>query len=231
MEIRVDARATLNAFENMFRDQLPFATSLALNRTAKVVQEALRAHLSEAFMIRRSWVLQGITIPKFSDKHDSPMMVRIELDPSRAFLAKFEAGGVKRGSPVMPIAIPSTALRPNFGYVPPLALYPKNLRLDTRRGITGRLGKHEHITARGVTQLKGKDRTFVLDQTMFGVAVSGVYQRFGPGKHDVRLLWSYKEHIPIPARLHFVATALATVQDQWPQQYEAAFLQAVRTAK
>lgn len=231
MQIRVDGHASQTFLENLFADQIPFATSLALNRTAKAVQDMIRQSIGEHFTIRREWVLQGIKIPKFSDKRDNPMMVSVELDRSRAFLAKFEPGGVKAGSPMMPIAIPSTFLRPNFGYVPPLALYPKNLRLDTRRGVTGTLARHEHVTSRGVMQLKGKERTFVLDQTMIGVAVAGVYQRFGPGRHDIRLLWTYRDHIPIPARLHFEATALETVRAVWPQAYEAAFLQAVRTAR
>jgi hypothetical protein len=230
-EIRVDGRATMSALENLFRDQLPFATSLALNRTAKIVQEALRAHLAEVFTIRRPWVLQGITIPRFSDKHDSPMMVSVELDPKRAFLAKFEAGGVKQGSPILPIAIPSTALRPSFSDMPPLAFYPKNLRLSPRRDVVGVLPALKHTTRRGVVQTQGKDRTFVLDQTMFGIRVAGVYQRIGPGRHDIRLLWTYKDRIPIPARLQFEATAVATVQAVWPEQYEAAFQQAVRTAR
>jgi len=115
--------------------------------------------------------------------------------------------------------------------VPPLAFYPKNLRLLPRRDVVGVLPAHHRITKRGVDQLQGKDRTFVLDQTMFGVRVAGVYQRVGPGPHDIRLLWTYKDRIPIPARLQFEATAVATVQATWPREYEAAFLQAVRTAR
>ncbi len=231
MEIRVDGRATISALENLFRDQLPFATSLALNRTAKAVRAAIQESLERNFTIRRPWVLQGIVIPRFSDKHDSPMMVSIELDPSRAFLAKFEEGGVRAGTPELPIAIPSTWLRPAFADLVPRSMYPKALRLMARRDVTGILPAHRHVTKRGVTQLQGKDRTFVLDQTMFGVRVAGVYQRTGPGKHDVRLLWSFKDRIPVAARLRFHATALEAVQATWAQNYEAAFLLAVRTAR
>ncbi len=231
MEIRVQSRAAETWLERLFADQLPFATSLALNRTAKAAQDALRAHLQQHFTIRRPWVLQGIVIPRFSDKHDQPMRVSVQLDPARAFLAKFEAGGLKSGSPELPIAIPSTALRPAFTDVPPLALYPKNLRLLPRRDVTGILAAHTHISRRGVVQVQGKQRTFILDQTMFGVSVAGVYQRIGPGPHDIRLLWTYKDRIRIPARLHFGDVVAATVQSTWPSAYAAAFQQAVRTAR
>lgn len=231
MEIRVDGRDAQSWFGSMFREQLPFAQSLAMNRTGKAVQDAIRLGIGTRFTVRRAWVLDGIQITHFSDKHDSPMRVTIELDPARGFLAKFEAGGVKSGSAAVPIAIPSTALRPNLAYVPPLQLYPKNLRLIPRRGVTGIVPAKHHLTARGVDQIKGKERTFVLDQTMFGVRVTGVYQRTGPGPHDIRLLWTYKDRIPIPARLRFEATALDTVMTAWPSIYAEAFRQAVRTAK
>ncbi len=231
MEIRVDGRATQGWLERLFRDQIPFATSLAINRQATAVRDAIRVHLQEAFTIRRPWVVQGVQVTHVSDKHDVPIYATVAIDPQRAFLAKFEAGGAKAGSPELPIAIPSAALRPSSTDVPPLALYPKNLRLMPRRDVTGILAATRHITRRGVEQLQGKQRTFVLDQTMFGVSVAGVYQRIGPGPHDIRLLWTYKQRIPIPARLRFSATALETMQQTWPAIYEAAFQQAVRTAR
>lgn len=231
MEIRVDGHATQTWLEQIFRDQLPFATSLAVNRTATVVRDAIRAHLQDAFTIRRPWVVQGIQVTHISDKHDNPISATVSIDPQRAFLAKFEAGGTKSGSLEIPIAIPSAALRPSFTDIPPLALYPKNLRLLARHDVTGTLAATRRITKRGVVQIQGKQRTFVLDQTMFGVSVAGVYQRVGPGPHDIRLLWSYKQRIPIPARLQFSATALAAVEANWGKLYEAAFQQAVRTAR
>lgn len=228
----VDPKPASQWLAGLFREQIPFATSLALNQTAKDVQAAERAHLTDAFTIRRPWVTQGVTIPKFSDKHDAVMSVTVQVDPTRSFLGKFEAGGAKYGSPDEPIAIPSVNVRPALVDLPPLSLYPKNLRLQPRHGVTGILAAQRHVTKRGVVQLQGKQRTFVLDAaTMFGVRVSGVYQRTGPGKHDIRLLWTYKPRIPIPARLAFVPTAERTIIESWGPRFEAAFRRAVATAK
>jgi hypothetical protein len=230
--IRVDGQPTQNWIEQAFRDQLPFATSLAVNQTAKAVQQAIRAHIAAAFTIRRPWVLQGVVIPRFSDKRDNPIQATVAIDPARRFLRKFEAGGTKVGSATEPIAIPGRAIRPAFPDLPALDLYPKNLRLVSRHGVTGILPAKSHVTRRGVTQIQGKQRTFVLDgATMYGVRVSGIYQRFGPGRHDFRLLWTYKRQIPIPARLLFEATAAATVQQVWPELFRAAYDRAIRTAR
>lgn len=104
--------------------------------------------------VRRPWVTQGITIPRFSDKHDQPLKVTIALDVTRAFLAKFEGGGAKTETAAGPIAIPSTVLRPSVTSLPPLSLYPKNLGLAARRGVTGIINPHGHVTRRGVVQLQ-----------------------------------------------------------------------------
>lgn len=228
---RVDPTPAKEWLAGLFANQLPFATSLALNETAKDAQNAIRAGLKERFTIRRAWVEQGITIPRFSDKMDRPMSVTIQVDPERSFLAKFEGGGVKYGSEAQPIAIPAPAIRPAFVDLPPLALYPKNLGLVARKDVTGIKPPRAHITKRGVLEIQGKRRTFVLTTDMFGVNVPGVYQRTGPGKHDFQLLWAYKPQIPIPAKLDFVETAQATVDAKWGPRFNAAFDRAVRTAK
>ena len=228
---RVDPKPASDWLAGLFANQIPFATSLALNQTAKDAQDAIRTKVRKTFTIRREWVVQGITIPKFSDKNDRPMSVTIQVDPERSFLAKFEAGGVKYGSDEQPIAIPSRAIRPNFVNLAPLALYPKNLGLVARHDVTGMKPVKGKITKRGVLELQGKKRTFVLTTDMFGVQVPGVYQRTGPGKHDFRLLWAYKPQIPIPQELGFVETAQQTINAQWGPRFNAAFDRAVRTAK
>lgn len=228
---RVDPSPAKEFLAGLFRNQIPFATSLALNQTAKDAQDAIKTRLRNVFTIRRAWVAQGITIPKFSDKNDSPMSVTIQLDPERSFLAKFEGGGTKYGTDEQPIAIPSTAIRPAFVDLPPLALYPKNLGLVARQDVAGKTAVRGKITKRGVLEIQGKRRTFVLTTDMFGVNVPGVYQRTGPGKHDFQLLWAYKPQIPIPQELSFVETAKETVDAQWGPRFNAAFDRAVKTAK
>jgi len=228
---RVDPTPANQWLAGLFRNQLPFATSVAVNQVAKDAQDAIRQRLKSRFIIRKDWVTQGITIPRFSDKADSPISVTVQIDPQRAFLAKFEEGGTKVGSDAQPIAIPAQSIRPAVVDLPPLALYPKNLGLVARHDVTGVKQPKGRITKHDVLQLQGKRRTFVLTTDMFGVQVPGVYQRTGPGKHDFQLLWSYKPQIPIPQRLEFVKTAAATVAQQWGVRFNAAFDRAVRTAK
>jgi len=232
--IRVDTSEAEAFLDGLYRDQIPFAASLALNRTAKDVQQAEQGELAANFILRQpAFILQSVRIPKFSNKNDSPMEVVIEIGEKGAFLRKFQAPGVKQAlDPAMPIAIPSTNIRPNISDLVPLGLYPKNLRLVPRRGVTGIIGPKRHITSRGVVQLKGKQRTFVLDPAEHrGVKVWGVYQRYGPGPQDVRLLWTLKSRIPIPKRLDFVPVGERVVRERWPIRWAEAFAQAIRSAR
>jgi hypothetical protein len=50
------------------RDQLPFATALALTRTAQAAQERVRNELPSHFTIRNSWVSKGILIERAEKK-------------------------------------------------------------------------------------------------------------------------------------------------------------------
>src|ERR1043166_2368800 len=139
---------------------------------------------------------------------------------------------MKTGTAGQPVAV-STIIQRGSPTLPARYLYPKNLGLQVRRGVTGNLLAH-HGGKRGVqlkTQLQGAQRTFVLTRNMYGVSVPGIYQRFGPGKHDFRLLWVYKDSVPIPASLRFASTARETVNAVWAQRFNEAWAYAIRTAK
>jgi hypothetical protein len=234
MKILADTQDAERFLDGLHRDQVPFAASLGLNQTAKDVQAAERVALQGSFILREPrFLLQSIRIPRFSNKNDPQLEVTVEIGPKASFLLKFQTGGEKVAlDRALPIAIPSPALRPSPGAVVPRALYPKALRLVPRRDIKGVLPAQRHVTRRGVEQLKGKRRTFVLDPTIhFGVKTWGVYQRTGPGRGDIRLLWIYKQRIRIPQRFDFVPIGQRTAAARWPENFAQSFARAVRTAK
>jgi hypothetical protein len=245
------------ALDTVRRDQLPFAISLAVNRSAIAGQQAERAHILQAFTVRRNpgtpqrpgAVLRTVKIEKydFANKRN-PTAFRISIDATRTksggrrdYLAKFEEGGEKTAADdmVAPIAIPSKALRPNFRDLVAAKFYPQNLRLTPKRVGGGEiLPARQKVTARGVVQWKGKLRTFVLDPRFHGEARGGegeptwgVYQRTGPGKRDIQLLWTYKHGIPIPRRLEFKATIADAVTSSFVLNFSNAYARAIATAR
>lgn len=232
--ISVDATPALNYLASTVR-QLPFATANALNQTAKDVQAAIQKSIAAKFTLRQPrWLLQGVKIEQFVKKSSAQFAITVKLDASRQLLAKFEEGGEKTaGDPNRPIAIPSGNVRPNFQLLPPRGLYPAALGLTPYRQIAGGFKLHgaRHVTAHGVVQLKGKQRTFVLTKQMFGVRTGGVYQRIGPGKDDVRLLWTYVSREPIPARPFFYDAGRKAIAENWPKNFNAAWSRALATAR
>lgn len=233
IQIKCDIERFKGLFTDILERQVPFATSLAINMLAKDIVGAGNGSIRENFVVRKPWVEDAFWMSQASDKNQDPITARISMKRDHGLLNKFEEGGTKNAfSHDQPVAIPTTALRPGFSGSAPLELYPKNLRLMTRRTASGTLGPKGRAMRNGMLQIQGKLRTFVIDPaTMPGASKWGVYQRIGPGRHDIRKIWTYKSSIPIPRRLHFVETAQRTAEALWERRFEEAWARAVATAR
>lgn len=85
--------------------QLPFAVSQAMNRTAIEVQQAVKAAMPRRFTLRSNWVVQGIRV-EFSNKRKLEAVVY-----SRdKFMTLQEYGGTKKPFGNY-LAIPTTLVR------------------------------------------------------------------------------------------------------------------------
>jgi len=233
IQIKCDIEKIKGVFTDALERQIPFALSLAINNLAKDVIGAGDTSIGQNFVVRKAWVQDAFWMSSVSDKHQDPIKATISMKKDHALLNKFEEGGSKAArSYDEPIAIPTAAIRPGFAGSVPLELYPKNLRLMPRRTASGTLGAKGRVMRNGMAQLQGNLRTFVIDPaTMPGASKWGVWQRFGPGKHDIRRIWTYKKSIPIPRRLHFAETAQRTAEALWERRFEEAWTRAVETAR
>ena len=232
IRLHVDTSHAQAYLGGLYADQIPYATSRAVNDTAKDAQAAVRVHIEQHFILRRrAFVLGSILIPRFSTKRDDPIRCDVVIGRKAPWLPKFETGQPKVGTALEPVAIPTGNLRSAPSALVPLSMYPKNLRLVPRRSVTGVLGAQRHVTTRGVEQLKGKRRTFVLDPTLHrGVRTWGVWQRVGPKRSDIRLIWVYKHRIPTPRLLPFSQIVETTVEARFQAHFARHFAEAARTA-
>jgi hypothetical protein len=225
MRINVSSNAAevSGALRLLFLRQAPFATSLAINMTVKGLQHEQREGMRKRFNIRRSYVLQGVKISKFSTKQD--LTAHIEIDPKRNFLFKFEDGGVTkpRGSR---FAIPSEARRTKAGVVSK-AQRPKALGFK----LHGKGPKAEVH--------RGKRRTVMIRKPD---GSGGIFQRLGPrgrprrkrGQKRIgkfRLLFSFSPRARIEPTLEFEITARRVMQENFARNFEFAFNKAVRTSR
>lgn len=112
LSITVDAKAVIAAVKGVRDDQIPFATALALTRTAQDVQSEIRRQLPQRFVIRNNWVAKGIVISK-ATKRQLYAIVRSRDD----FMVRQETGGTKTGSGS--IAVPQAVRRNKRDIVTP----------------------------------------------------------------------------------------------------------------
>lgn len=240
IEIRANTRPAVDLVARASA-QLSFATSRAINQTLLDAQADIRQGIDLRFTIRsgrsRNFLHRQVLIRREDWATKQKLVGTIRADANRPegkfnLLARFEAGGPRTArNPTFPFAIPTSEIRPTFQATVPRSLYPRNLGLVPRRSIKGPYTKLKgRVTRTGVQQLVGKRRTFVLD-TRVGSTGWAVFQRFGPGKQDIRRLWTFKQAITIPPLLEFESTARATVARVWTDNFNAAFDAALRTAR
>jgi len=258
MELKVSVEgldAVQAAFEAVPK-QARYASSIAINRTLEETLEAGRREIRSVMTVR---VPDFILPPTQLPAHARAKPTRLEGTASFGYadvvpgsigarretiLRKFEYGGSKSaGDPMFPIAIPTKALRPSPSVLVPRAMYPVNLRLVPRRhagneelpglrrgkvrtlsGGTVRSKKH-----RKELQLEGIGGTFgVMDE---GGRLRWVFQRTGPGRRDVRLIWAFRQSIRIPRLLHFTELAGRVIDDRFLVNFSGAWELALRSAK
>ncbi len=198
---------------DLIREQIPFATSKAVNDIALEARTYLQLQVRGAFVIRRPWVIAKGAFPvTLSKKRDEPKRATIRLDASRDFLSKFEEGGTKQSRTGVKLAVPIEA-RPSKGAIVPKKLGVRALNLRATR------------TNDGKVQLKGEQRTFVVKtgtQTL-------ILQRKARGV--VRTLYAFKRSVPIPASLHFVDSLAAYVKGNWNEMAGSALRYALQRAR
>lgn len=203
MDIQVDGiPSTENALKLLakFSDQIPFATALALTRTAERVGEAEVEQIKERFQIRREWFKRGTRYGvNINPANKKTLQARVF---SRApWLQLQETGGTKRpGSGQEMLTMPSASIRQSSDRLIPKRIQPSKVLANPKKYKAFRIGQD-------------------------------IWQRFGPEKKDIRVLFFGKGQARIPQRLGFKDTARTTVDRVYQKEFGEALAYAIATAK
>lgn len=122
-----------------YDDQIPFATALALTRTAERVTEAEMDQLRAKFILRREWYKRGTRF----GINVSPASKRTLT--ARAFtrapwLVQQDEGGTKDAGKYEDITIPERGLRQTSDRLIPLAVKPAKVLQNMRKFRAFRIG-------------------------------------------------------------------------------------------
>lgn len=193
--------------EDLARKQVPFATALALTRTAQDVRGHLRETLGDYFVTRNKWVAGSMQMTK-ATKATLEAHAGTVYEP----MALQDEGGQKTGKDGGTVAVPVAARADETKRTTP-ATWP------------GRLAKKRDFFL----------ATFgdgVVGKASDGSGGVGIFQRIGrrAEKKHLKLWWLIEPEVHVEPRWPFEDLARATVERELVDNFWSAMEQAMATA-
>ena len=231
---------TSRLVEKMGRYQrnLAYSTAQALNDTAKEIQARVRADMRQQFKLRRaSFMERRIKIMEWANARQGKPYAVVGVDmKARLLLPIFEEGGAKKAAVGVHVAVPVTgqAARRSFEdsvskqYRFSALAFQQITRAEQGRMSWANRRRADHPKHRGHAPHAddmiwvGRHRTFMLRETT-KAAHGGVFQRVGPGRNDLREIYSFKQNPRLPKRLSFLEIARATYEQEFMESFYRRF--------
>lgn len=203
--------------------RLVYNTVEAINKTALAAQAAIRKDMEQEFVLRRTtkrdrrWLLERVKL-KFASVKKGDLYAELYLDQKpRLLLARFETGGQREPFTGGNIAVPVTETAREGGAITggvkeeltfaDLKLKPVDVEPDTRPDTV---------------QFKGLQRTFLLKSTAKH-PLGGVFQRVGPGKDDIRMIYSFHRAFQLKKLLNVFEDAKRVFEDKFRVELSIAY--------
>lgn len=223
IEITVDASKVFGMFERL-QSAAPAALALGTNRTVEEALVEAGRLISGKMTIREKRMLPPILLPRAwraTPQNPGALMALGDNEGlglrRKQVLSKFEDGGhqVAKDLARYPFMAPTSALRSSPGTVIPRSLYPRNMvGLFNSKGEFQGLSRTANTKTR-FKKLKNGDISVYKKQVgrFFVMGSSsergrwGVWERTGPGKHDIRQLWHFFQQKNVPKLLQWGETA------------------------
>ena len=227
--------SVLDRTAERYTKNLSYITAQALNDVARSAQQKIRDGLRRTMHIRRaSFIDRSVKIFAFASVQSDRPWAELGIDNKpRLLLSLFETGGLRAPFVGRNVAIPVTG-RP--ARLSPSASVRADLtfqQLAFRRGAVtaaGRSALRERRRAGNKSRKlsgdyyfwQGAQRTFILINTA-RLPYGGVFQRTGPKRTDLVLLYAFKPTVRVAAALNFISTTTATFNEQYGDAFVRRF--------
>jgi hypothetical protein len=210
IKIQIDRQDLLRNLSEQEQTQLPFAMSLALNKTATLVQNTQRELMRKNFDVKGTWFIYGVRITKEDRANRTKQYVVISVLQDRQMTQRFEDGGFKTSNTGGLLVVP---VRSVLG------------KLSRGNGLQF---KNLHLHRDG-NKVVGDKGTFMVKRPDGTISVR---QRIGKGRSaKYRTIYRLLKRTRVPALLHFVDTATKVINDNYSQIFSDAMAQAMKTRK
>ena len=203
IRIEFDLRQFHDGFTAAVQEQIPFAFSLALTQLGREAQKAVRADLSNEFILRNNWISQNIRIdPERVPKGTMQIDVGSRMNRGNNLMELEATGGTGHGKSGGELAIPTDAVRSNRFVPVPRKSKPQSVLKQGGRGFIATInGKH------------------------------GIFEREESGRYPIHMLYSLKESVKIKA-IWPLETVIGTVAAaRWQTLAAAALERALKPRK
>jgi hypothetical protein len=243
---RPDLRAFLQGVENLKSKQLPFATSMAINRSLNDAKAQVVSTMQRVFETPRPFILRGVRT-QYSSKRDLRGRIYLEDFPGkgvavdRVLLA--EVVGGERRFLKFEKALQARNLLPSGMYAVPTKYAPRDAYGNVPGNFVvqvlaylqafGEQGYKANMTrtSRGRKKLDKAGIGFFVGQPK-PTAPLGIWERrqFASGS-AVRPVFIFVKSVRYQKRLPFYEIVDETLRARFPVHFKAAFDEAMRTAR
>lgn len=202
--------------QHIFSDQLPFATSLAVNWTALDFQREQRERMHDVFTIRRKrFAERSVKIKPFATKEEPQARVSIDSPGGRSdIFAKFETDTSKGPFRGNSIAVPTEHVKRTQAGVIRKNWRPRQLLEGATQHGAGRVFRSKGNVFRG-------KRAFLIRKPG---GRGTIFMREGG---EIKPLYQLVPRVRIDPDLEFVGTAEKTVDKRWQANFTRAFDRAI----
>lgn len=196
IQVEFDSHKLKNFLSRLESEQVPFATSRALNDTAEEIKLKTIADLDKVFTIRNQWVKRGMRVIR-SSKDQWPNTTA-QVGHLDKYMALQETGGNKKG--VVPIEA-----RPSKTDITPPSKWPGKLMEQGVKAVAGKRRRGSAVKRVFIADLKRNNKP-------------GLW--IVKGRDGVpRLMYRFEKEVKVPARWGFVdkaeTIAAASMQDNF----------------
>lgn len=207
MDLRIDLELSpaLRRLDDLRSRQIPFATALALTKTAQAAQTEIRRELPHRFEIRNQFVSRGVKIqPATKASQEAAVYWQAPVASRREFaqsLARQETGGTKTPAKKW-LAVPQKAVKRTGGGMIPKRLKP-------------------------AAALRSK-RTFIAPNTSGGETI---YRRLTKRRYPIVALYTLTDRANVRGALEFVPTARDVARRVYKREFGKAFAKAIASRR
>ncbi|MDP2244027.1 hypothetical protein [Pseudomonas sp.] len=237
--IRIEVKglqARLAEITDLERNQLPYATALALTETAKQVKERLEGEMRSVFDRPTSWTLNSLRLfPATKQKLVARVWMKNEADkaaPATRWLTPQVYGG-PRDDKRSEKLLRAKGILPDGKYIVP----GRDAKLDgfgnigrgqiqkILSGLGSQFDRYSNSTD-SRRSIGNRNRFFVMRK---GREAIGIGERAGRGKGKVKLVLAFVGRPGYRKEFDFFAIADQVAEDQLPIQFELALARALAT--